>query len=55
MSEARPKSRPQVEQTERGLEARSAPAVDGLELFSGFRLLVEAAYGDGVVVSVAKA
>ncbi len=49
MSEAREKSRPQVEQTERGLEAWAVPAVDELELFSGFRLLVEAKYGDAVV------
>ena len=49
MSEARAKSRPQVMQKERDLEARSVPAVDELELFSGCRLLVEAEYGDGVV------
>ena len=54
MSEAREKSRPQVVQTERDLEAWSGPTVDELELFSGLRVLVEAGYGDGVVI-VAKA
>ena len=53
MSEAREKSRPQVGQTERGLEALSVPAVDKLELSSGFRLLVGAAYGDAIVVAKA--
>ncbi len=55
MSEAREKSRPQVMQTERGLDAWSVPAVDELEPFSGFRLLVEAEYGDGDGIVVAKA
>ena len=56
MSEAREKSRPQVLQTERGLETLLVPAMDGLELFSGFKVLVEAGYDDeDVVAAVAKA